>query len=739
VKVRKFQPVTLILILLFTIFISTLNLSLTIPEVQADTSDSGLNFFTNAIDKTPASGSWVDVDCSANIPSGSTGVMLDVHNTDGVQSRSFDVRQKGSTDDHYSVNSVWTNCHTFAIVGVDSNRIFQAKTETSSVHIFLIGYTDDRVILFENAVDYQITTYWAWTDIDASATIPAGATGVIGKIVGSGDAEQMGMRHPSSTDDKHLDSRCSQWALCGVNSSRCFQGYAEDADVDHYVLGYTKAPVQFEINMIDKSLGVTGSFQDIDVTGDTEAGATGVIILITSSSGWYKGAIRMDGSTDDRTTDSKIYTVGMIWGYVGLGSGEIFEGYIEHVDIDFFIIGYTKELVISDFVYPDHVDDEYKVTNSTYTMDDDGDYTYFNSTNAWIIWDFAEEVANVTELRWELAYTGTGQGWKIEASSDKASWDILVQCEQTDYSMPPLTKNSSSRYDSEVHKRYRYLKLTHLKGVAGWWWMDFICFYTGDPIVYSDATYKYANKLMYFRWDTYGSSQGKDSYMTRPHNALGESRSANYTGNDMFMKLVNKDFHPDNRLIVAFDTYYDISEIGINFAQPSSDTVYVYISDDWEDELDDWTLIGTKYEAHVMEWWNIPINATYKRFVRIEHIGSGSNTIQIDCFRLKGSINVSGPEPEPFDFSKIPEDLADALGISLLAGQLLMSAIILFMFLLPMAIWSDKDTLASVIVGLVLLAFLTAVQWLPYWIMLVISLVIAGVYGYKFSKWYSGR
>src|SRR3989304_5947055 len=94
---------------------------------------SGLNFFTNAVNKTPGStGAWVDVDCSADIPSGASGVILELYNTTASKIAGA-VRKNGSTDGQTN-HSIVQNGHTFTLIGVDANRVFEAYI-TSGVQI----------------------------------------------------------------------------------------------------------------------------------------------------------------------------------------------------------------------------------------------------------------------------------------------------------------------------------------------------------------------------------------------------------------------------------------------------------------------------------------------------------------------------------------------------------------------------------------------------------------------------
>lgn len=87
---------------------------------------------------------------------------------------------------------------------------------------------------------------------------------------------------------------------------------------------------------------------------------------------------------------------------------------------------------------------------------------------------------------------------------------------------------------------------------------------------------------------------------------------------------------------------------------------------------------------------------------------------------------------------EFPEYLSAAIGIPVLASQLLISTVFLFAFLLPCAIWG-KTSLPAIIVGFSLLGFLIAVAWLPYWFLLLISLIVALIYAKEIKVLIAGE
>lgn len=86
----------------------------------------------------------------------------------------------------------------------------------------------------------------------------------------------------------------------------------------------------------------------------------------------------------------------------------------------------------------------------------------------------------------------------------------------------------------------------------------------------------------------------------------------------------------------------------------------------------------------------------------------------------------------------LPTKLANALGIPQFAGQILVCAIFMLMFMLPVAIYS-KTLLPPLFVGILVLAFLIAVGWLDFWFLLVICLFISLMFAGAMRDFITGK
>ncbi len=304
---------------------------------------SGLNFFTNEIDKTPATlSTWIDVDVSGDgVPAGATGVILRLYGGGGYTCA---VRKNGSTDTRTPKPLFYTG----AMVGIDANRIFEAYVDNAACKVYLIGYTTDGTDFLTNSVDKTPATTGSWVDVDVSANVPSGAMGVIVQLVDtSGTIYSGGVRKNASTDaltygqvgDGYANKACYQ--VCGVDANRIFEAQIENTALKVWLVGYFMPPISFETNAVSYALGSTGAWTDITVSG-APSGADGALWLVKNSETAYdqSGGTRKNGSSDEsyqlmrRTICISFFT--------GLDGSKIAEGKISSTNVDHYVIGYAK-------------------------------------------------------------------------------------------------------------------------------------------------------------------------------------------------------------------------------------------------------------------------------------------------------------------------------------------------------------------------------------------------------------
>ena len=79
------------------------------------------------------------------------------------------------------------------------------------------------------------------------------------------------------------------------------------------------------------------------------------------------------------------------------------------------------------------------------------------------------------------------------------------------------------------------------------------------------------------------------------------------------------------------------------------------------------------------------------------------------------------------DISKLPNKLAEALNMPLFAGQILASAIPFCLICFPTFLLT-KNSIAHISSIILMLSLTVAFGWMPYWILLLLALIIAFMY-----------
>ncbi len=235
--------------------------------------------------------------------------------------------------------------HPWAVVPVDANQVLEGRIENANIDFFLVGHTLDGAkqsfTYIEPSVDVTPATAGAWTPVDVSAMVPAGATGVIVHVIGASGGDRIwGLRKAGSTDNRTEQFYPTDhvWAMIGVDTGRVFQAYIQNKDMTLRLAGYTTAGVTFFTNARDKSLTTLNTWTDIDISADTGADtAIGAIIEIDGD--WQKPyGVRMKGSTDNRIWDTR-----HSWAVIGVDSAEVFQANITALNVDFYLVGYITQ------------------------------------------------------------------------------------------------------------------------------------------------------------------------------------------------------------------------------------------------------------------------------------------------------------------------------------------------------------------------------------------------------------
>ncbi|MBA7612447.1 hypothetical protein ES703_19683 [subsurface metagenome] len=210
---------------------------------------------TPHVDVTPAPmGTWEDADVSAYVPIGATAAIFELNA--GEAGRYFGLRKKGSTDDSY-----WTmgSEHAWAIVGLDDNRVFQMKRQTTeTAKAYLVGYCGEGVIYHTNSPHtFENTDFNVWEVKDLSGYCP-GAIGVILEVTNDQTAAlNFGVRKHGSSDDFYdsVWTKGHHWILIGCDENQKIDVKSADyTKLSFRVLGYVTTGAYFYTNAVVQSL-----------------------------------------------------------------------------------------------------------------------------------------------------------------------------------------------------------------------------------------------------------------------------------------------------------------------------------------------------------------------------------------------------------------------------------------------------------------------------------------------------
>jgi len=85
--------------------------------------------------------------------------------------------------------------------------------------------------------------------------------------------------------------------------------------------------------------------------------------------------------------------------------------------------------------------------------------------------------------------------------------------------------------------------------------------------------------------------------------------------------------------------------------------------------------------------------------------------------------------------SDIPDAVADSLGISVVAAEMVLTAAILLSAGMALAMLKGSNTALIVIVELGLLGMLTAIGWVDAWLIVMVALILALIFGASLRDW----
>jgi hypothetical protein len=268
---------------------------------------------------------WVTVDVSAHVPSGTTGVMIRVRNDTGNGAIGY--RKTGSTDT-FTTNSLAGRTG-FICVGVDGSRRVDLYKQYTNFSFDLIGHFGAEAVFFTNAVSkgpYNSSS--TWTDVDISGD--TGGDTAVAAIVAIDYGQTRGARKNGSTDPPRLTDESAGTLIVGCDGSEVFEIQTEGNGVNQRVLGYLKSAVTMHTDAIDRSLGSTGVFTDL------AALPAGAVMGIYSVFGAGNAALRKNGASEDYSGNG----LGDCHAIVECDGSRLVEGRIASTGTDFYELGY---------------------------------------------------------------------------------------------------------------------------------------------------------------------------------------------------------------------------------------------------------------------------------------------------------------------------------------------------------------------------------------------------------------
>jgi len=305
-----------------------------VSDIDDGTIESVIYDYTDPIDVTPGAGIWTDIDVSAYVPDEATGVIVHLTN---AGANLVNVRKNGSTDNRLRNPAR----HCWTMVGIDTNDIFEGYVGANA-KIYLVGWTGSDYTFKTNATDISLGAgFAAWTDIDLTAQTSASAVGVILEVENvSAGARTFGVRMNGSTDayQQTIPTNGSSYAVIGCDSSQIIEFWAQDTDINAYLVGYIEGDdTIFKTNGDDISLVPVGAWTDIDCS--TEAPNADFVIIEVTSTGAFTYGLQEKGSAENFVDQCQQH----YWGIVKCDDAQIIEGQISNVGVDFYVVGYIRD------------------------------------------------------------------------------------------------------------------------------------------------------------------------------------------------------------------------------------------------------------------------------------------------------------------------------------------------------------------------------------------------------------
>ena len=234
---------------------------------------------------------WQDVDVTALVTSGATGVWGFFDKSGGTTTRWIGWRYNGDPSAALLQILNTNGRKTFFAVGLDANKKFEVYIDNDDVDLYIGGEFGQDATWFTTlkSPTYALT---GWIDIDCSAHVPAGAVAVIYGCVSTAD-DGFGVRAKGSAHTLVGYITRINGGIMTLDANRKFQ-ISRSANTTIYILGYlTDGTFKVDPYLMDT---VTTGWQDFDLTPDGPPADDRIGVFWGLGTATYNSNMRQKGS-----------------------------------------------------------------------------------------------------------------------------------------------------------------------------------------------------------------------------------------------------------------------------------------------------------------------------------------------------------------------------------------------------------------------------------------------------------
>lgn len=253
---------------------------------------------------------WQTVDLSAYVPVGATAAIIEFHQTGTSTAGLSGVRHPSCSIETASYQ--YSTSNLFLLAPLDSSRQTSFRRTSSSIHVYIHGWTMDGVTMLVNRV--WLGTHvgsGTWDTMDLSGSIPAGAKAAIFEIFSTYPNPTTGsFRHPDSNvnfpSPNSSVTRYHGFNISSINSARQVAWGAAAGATGQYLVGYiTGSDFYAPVEIVSVTPTVAGSEQTKNLSYYVPKGAEMVLIHAYGPGTW--STLRKDSGYTSQYAHTSAY------------------------------------------------------------------------------------------------------------------------------------------------------------------------------------------------------------------------------------------------------------------------------------------------------------------------------------------------------------------------------------------------------------------------------------------------